>query len=119
MNSYQKALIEEHSNLVVRTQNLHNYIYSGASNNDDRVEFANKCIQLASMKKYEEALRARIENAGITFENDNYFERITSVNSVCTTLPKTDNSNDCEYKYSNCDCSENCKANNNTESNEQ
>lgn len=82
MNSYQKALIEEHSNLVVLTQNLHNYVYSDASNNDNRIEFANKCIQLASMKKYEEALRARIENAGITFENGNYFERIASITST-------------------------------------
>ena len=82
MNSYQKSLIEEHSNLVVRTQKLHDYIYSDASNGDNRVEFANKCIQLAAMKKYEEALRARIENAGITFENGNYFERVASITPV-------------------------------------
>lgn len=82
MNSYQKSLIEEHSNLVVRTQNLHNYIYSEESNNDHRIEFANKCIQLASMKKYEEALRARMENAGITFENGNYFKRVASITPV-------------------------------------
>lgn len=79
MNNYQKALIEEHSNLVVRTQNLHDYVYSDASNKDNRIEFANKCIQLASMKKYEEALRARMENAGITFENGNYFERVANI----------------------------------------
>lgn len=79
MNNYQKALIEEHSQLVVRTQNLHNYIYSEESNNDNRIEFANKCIQLTSMKKYEEALRARMENAGIMFENDNYFELVNSI----------------------------------------
>lgn len=86
MNNYQKALIEEHSNLVVRTQNLHDYVYSDASNKDNRVEFANKCIQLASMKKYEEALRARIENTGITFENGNYFERVASINPVIATV---------------------------------
>lgn len=79
MNSYQKALIEEHSNLVVCTQTLHNYVYSDASNSDNRVEFANKCIQLAAMKKYEEALRARLENANIVFENGNYFENLGSV----------------------------------------
>ena len=82
MNSYQKALVEEHSNLVIRTQNLNDYVYSDASNSDNRVEFANKCIQLAAMKKYEEALRARMENAGITFENGNYFERIASITST-------------------------------------
>lgn len=82
MNSYQKALVEEHSNLVVRIQTLHDYVYSDKSNNDNRVEFANKCIQLAAMKKYEEALRARMENAGITFENGNYFEKISSITST-------------------------------------
>lgn len=79
MNNYQKALIEEHSNLVVRIQKLHDYVYSDASNKDNRVEFANKCIQLASMKKYEEALRARMENVDITFENGNYFERVANI----------------------------------------
>lgn len=82
MNNYQKALVEEHSNLVVLTQKLHDYVYSDASNKDNRIEFANKCIQLAAMKKYEEALRARMENAGITFENGNYFERISSITST-------------------------------------
>ena len=79
MEKYQKEMIEEHSGLVVRIQNLHNYVYSDQSNADNKVEFANKCIQLAAMKKYEEALRARIENAGIVFENGNYFEHIASI----------------------------------------
>ena len=79
MNNYQKDLIEEHSNLVVLTQKLHDYIYSDTSNNDNRIEFANKCIQLASMKKYEEALRARMENAGIVFEEGNYFEKVANI----------------------------------------
>ena len=82
MDNYQKALVEEHSNLVVRIQKLHDWIYSDKPIKDDKVEFANKCIQLASMKKYEEALRARIENIGITFENGNYFERVASITST-------------------------------------
>lgn len=86
MNAYQKALVEEHSNLVVRTQNLHNYIYSEESNNDHRIEFANKCIQLAAMKKYEEALRARLGNSGITFENGNYFERVAQITPIIATV---------------------------------
>ena len=76
MEKYQKEMIEEHSGLVVRIQKLHDYIYSDKSNADNKVEFANKCIQLAAMKKYEEALRARFENAGIVFENGVYFERV-------------------------------------------
>lgn len=77
MKKYQKRMIKEHSELVVRIQNLHNWIYSDKSELDDKVEFANKCIQLAAMKKYEEALRARFENAGIIFENGEYFEHLS------------------------------------------
>ena len=79
MNNYQKALVEEHSNLVIRTQNLNDYVYSDASNSDNRVEFANKCIQLAAMKKYEEALRARLENANVIYESGDYLERVATV----------------------------------------
>lgn len=101
MDNYQKALIEEHSNLVVRIQKLHDWIYSDKPIKDDKVEFANKCIQLAAMKKYEEALRARIENIGITFENGNYFERVASINTVIdTVMPAAGNDYDadCETK---------------------
>ena len=79
MENYQKEMIAEHSGLVVRIQKLHDYIYSDQSNADDKVEFANKCIQLAAMKKYEEALRARFVNAGIVFENGEYFEHVASI----------------------------------------
>lgn len=79
MNTYQKDLIEEHSKLVVRINNLHNFIYSDRSEIDDKIEFANKCIQLAAMKKYEEALRARLENVGIVFEEGQYLEKVASI----------------------------------------
>ena len=79
MEKYQKEMIEEHSGLVIRIKKLHNYVYSDQSNADDKVEFANKCIQLAAMKKYEEALRARFVNAGIVFENGEYFEHVASI----------------------------------------
>ena len=101
MKDYQKRMIEEHSELVVRIQKLHDYIYSDKSNADNKVEFANKCIQLAAMKKYEEALRARLENAGIVFENGEYFERVASINPViATVMPDAGNDYDadCEAK---------------------
>ena len=79
MKDYQKRMIEEHCELVVRIQKLHDYIYSDKSNADNKVEFANKCIQLAAMKKYEEALCARLENAGIVFENGEYFEHVAAI----------------------------------------
>lgn len=91
MNDYQKSLIEEHSQLVVRTQKLHDYIYSNKSDKDNKIEFANKCIQLASMKKYEEALRARLENAGVVFENGNYFERVASITPVVAVATEQNN----------------------------
>lgn len=76
MEQYQKEMIKEHGDLIIRIQNLHNYIYSDRSNADSKVEFANKCIQLSAMKKYEEALLARIENEGFVFENGQYFKRV-------------------------------------------
>lgn len=82
MNNYQKALIEEHSQLAIRIKNLNDYVYSSASDNDNKVEFANKCIQLSSMKKYEEALAARMENAGISFEDGNYYEKVATITPV-------------------------------------
>lgn len=82
MNTYQKDLIEEHSKLVVRINNLHNFIYSDRSEIDDKIEFANKCIQLAAMTKYEEALRARLENAKVVFENGKYFENVATIEKV-------------------------------------
>ena len=89
MVDFVNRMIEEHSQLVVRIQKLHEYIYSDKSNNDNKIEFANKCIQLSAMKKYEEALRARLENQGIFFENGQYYKHIggiesASINSECS-----------------------------------
>lgn len=84
MVEFVKRMINEHAELVIRIQKLHNYIYSEASNKDNKTEFANKCIQLAAMKKYEEALRARLENASIVFENGQYFERVSCINAEHT-----------------------------------
>lgn len=76
MEEFVQRMIVEHSELVVRTQKLHDYVYSERSDKDDKVEFANKCIQLSAMKKYEEALRARLENKDIYFDKGEYFVKI-------------------------------------------
>ena len=86
-------MINEHAELVVRIQKLHNYIYSEASDKDNKPEFANKCIQLAAMKKYEEALRARLNNVCIDFEEGQYFERVASIPTY-TEVPMPDKGND-------------------------
>ena len=97
MNNYQKDLIEEHSNLVVRINVLHNNVYSSALDVDNKVEFDNKCIQLAAMKKYEEALRARIENTGIMFNNGEYLERVAAITPViCDDDTDSDSNADAE-----------------------
>lgn len=92
MEKFQKRMIEEHSELVVRITKLDDYVYSEKSDNDDKVEFANKCIQLAAMKKYEEALRARLENAHICYENGNYFECVASIKPVKTDVEEDNES---------------------------
>ena len=88
MLDFVKRMVDEHSQLVIRIQKLNEYIYSDKSNNDNKVEFANKCLQLSAMKKYEEALRARLENQGVFFENSQYFERVAQI-----TVPKDGDEN--------------------------
>lgn len=82
MNTYQQELVKEHAELIVKVEKLNDYIYSNKSNQDDKIEFANKCIQLRAMKNYEEALRARLENNNIVFDNGQYFEQVASISKV-------------------------------------
>ena len=83
MKNFVKRMCEEHAELVVRIQKLHDFVYGDASDKVSKVEFANQCIQLAAMKKYEEALRARLENQGIFFENGVYLERVGCILPHC------------------------------------
>lgn len=92
MLDFVKRMINEHSQLVININKLNEYVYSDKSNKDDKVEFANKCLQLSAMKKYEEALRARLENQGIFFENNQYFERIGCLN--ITSIESSEDNND-------------------------
>ena len=96
MVNSSKYMIDEYSQLIINIHNLHDYIYSDNSNNDDKVEFVNKCIQLAAMKKYEEALRARLENQGVFFENNQYFKRIGEIKYPSTDreCPKNKDNNE-------------------------
>lgn len=94
MLDFVKRMVDEHSQLVIRIQKLHEYIYSDKSNKDNKVEFANKCIQLAAMKKYEEALRARFENQGIFFENGQYYERVAEIKATPAPATPEEDQND-------------------------
>lgn len=96
--SFVERMIAEHSELVERIKKLHNYIYSDASDKDDKIEFTNKCLQLAAMKKYEEALRARLENKDIVWEDGEYFAHLTK---PCT--HRCDGEcDDCEAEKTDC-----------------
>lgn len=94
MIDFVKRMVDEHSQLVIRIQKLHEYIYSDKSDKDNKVEFANKCIQLSAMKKYEEALRARLENQGIFFENGQYFDKVAEIKSTFTPTTSEEDQND-------------------------
>lgn len=83
MEKYKSELIKEHGELVLKINNLENYIYSEASNKDNKIEYANKCIQLTAMKKYADCLEARLVNAGIVYEDGTYFEKVGHVEFHC------------------------------------
>lgn len=93
MEAFVKRMIDEHVNLVVKLTKLENYIYSDKSDKDDKVEFANKCMQLNGMRLYEKALAARLENQNIYFENGSYFEKLGEIKEEITTIEGDDSDN--------------------------
>ena len=72
-------MIQEHKELVPRIQKLHNWVYGGAHEKVDAAEFANEAIQLKAMKVYEEALRARLYNAGVNYVDGEYLISIDHI----------------------------------------
>lgn len=99
MDNYQKSLIEEHSQLVVRIAKLHSYIYC-EDHNDNKIEFANKAIQLAAMRKYADCLVARLENAGVVYDDGEYFEHVASIKPVIP-VPSTEGQTGSDYDADN------------------
>lgn len=91
MKEFVKRMINEHRELTERINMLDANIFSEKFDGDDKVEFANKCIQLSSMKKYAEALAARLYNQGIRFNGDEYLEVVEK----CT----SDSEYDVDKKY--------------------
>ena len=74
--NFVERMIVEHSELVERIKQLNDYVYSKKSDEDNKIEFANKCIQLNAMKTYEKALHARLENQDIVCEDGQYFAHL-------------------------------------------
>ena len=81
MKQYVKRLIDEHSQLYVRIQKLHNFIYNEDTSIVNKADFANMCMQLAAMRQYEKCLIVRLNNAGISFENGAYHECVAVINT--------------------------------------
>ncbi len=104
MNDYQRSLITEHSELLVRITRLHNYIYC-ENHDDDKIEFANKAIQLAFMKKYAECLITRLSNVDVVFADGEYYLHVggkpISLPQVPTTEDKADSDYDKDSKKDN------------------
>ena len=84
MKDYLKRMIEEHSQLMIRINKLDNFLYGNnglnvhtdIKNNKTQedifrnmTEFANKAIQLRSMKTYLLALEFGLNNNCIFFED--------------------------------------------------
>ena len=79
MEGYIERMIQEHKELVPRIQKLHAWVHGEAYKQVDATEFANECIQLKAMKVYEEALRARLFNAGVNFVDGEYLVCIDTI----------------------------------------
>ena len=97
MNTETQQLMQEHSQLIVRINELDNELYGNGGFNtmtditnnqtqDDifcnMTEFGNKGIQLASMRTYLKALECRLNNRNIFFKNGEYFERVAVIDKT-------------------------------------
>lgn len=80
MEGYIERMIQEHKELVARIDKLNAWVYGDAYKTVHPSEFANECIQLKAMKVYEEALRARLFNAGIKIADGEYLVAIDTMN---------------------------------------
>lgn len=94
MKDYVARMVQEHSELIVKIEKLNDFLYGNDGLNihtdiknnqtqDDlfrnMTEYANKCIQLSSMKTYLRALECRLNNEGIFYEDEEYLERVAKI----------------------------------------
>lgn len=103
MKDYTARMVKEHSELIIRIDKLNTFLYGNNGLNvhtdiknnqtqDDLFrnmsEYANKCMQLMSMKSYLNALECRLNNEGVFYEDGEYLERVGKI--VNTPKPKKD-----------------------------
>lgn len=94
MQDFVKRMVKEHSELVVKIAKLDEFLYGNGGLNihtciennktqDDlfrnMAEYANKCIQLSSMRTYLKALEARLNNEGVFYEDEDYLEKVSTI----------------------------------------
>ena len=79
MKKYVKRMVEEHSQLYVRLEKLNDFIYNQDTSHINKADFANMCMQLAAMRQYEKCLVARLNNAGVSFDNGAYHECVAVI----------------------------------------
>ena len=77
MKDFVKRMINEHKELLGRIDRLEQNVY--IDNKDDKVEFANKCVQLKCMRGYADALACRLKNQGIELNAGQYFEKVADI----------------------------------------
>ena len=97
MNDFVKRLIKEHAELTIKIQKLDMFMYSNGGINihtdinnnktqDDlcknMTEYANKAIQLSSMRTYLKALECRMTNLDIVYDADTnkYYQGVALLN---------------------------------------
>ena len=97
MNDFVKRLIKEHAELIVKIQKLDMFMYSNGGinihtdiNNNktqdelckNMTEYANKAIQLSSMRTYLKALECRMTNLDIVYDADTnkYYQGVALLN---------------------------------------
>lgn len=81
---YKIELIKEHKELIEKSIILLNSL----NTIEDKVEFANRSLQLNAMKNYVKALEARLMNIGIVIDkNGDYYNRVNSINRDCCSTP--------------------------------
>lgn len=78
MEDFVKRMIEEHAQLNTRTIKLDQYLNKNRKT-EDKIEFANKLVQLSHMKGYLKALTARLENQGVLFQDNEYKQTIARI----------------------------------------
>lgn len=103
MKDYITRMVQEHSDLIIKIEKLDNFLYknnginihTNIENNktqDDLCrnmrEYANKCMQLMSMRNYLRALECRLNNEGIFYEDGEY---IDCVGRIVYNKPESEN----------------------------